>query len=226
MKDEKIVLMVEDDVNLLRMNTEILNRNGYTVYGARSVAETKTLIDNTTKFDIAVLDVMLPDGDGYELATIIKNKIGCPVMMLTSKTAHEDIVFGMNSDADVYMTKPFVISELIARIEGLIKMRDKNVLPLIIKGDLKLDITTRQAVISGRNLFLTPKDFLLLLILVQSEDTVVKSAALYEKVWSQPLGDDTTALRSAITRLRKKLSNSEYTITSSRGEGYVFGKVL
>ncbi len=225
----KTVLMVEDDINLLKLNTEILTRSGYTVHYAKNLNEANSIINANKSIDIAVLDVLLPDGDGLEFAGVVKEKIGCPVLILTSKNSPDDIVKGMSSDVDMYMTKPFVISELIARIKGLLakheKENDKNNKFLPIRfGDLEIDSITRQAILGGENLNLTPKDFTLLFMLARYENEIISQSYLYEKVWGQALGDDTTALRSAVARLRKKLVNSDYTITSSRGEGYIFEK--
>ncbi len=218
----KTVLMVEDDVNLLKMNTELLKRHGYTVYGAKNAQQAKRLIEELAIIDIAILDVMLPDGDGFELATILKNKTSCPVLMLTSKNTHEDIVEGMNSDADMYMTKPFVIEELIARIEGLIKKQKKATNPPVVKGNLRIDLTSRQARVNGNDIALTPREFSLLLYMVHRENEILSMEAIFKEVWGQDLGSDTSALRMGIARLRKKLAGSEYTVNSSRSTGYIF----
>ncbi len=218
----KTVLMVEDDINLLKMNTELLKRHGYTVHSAKNVRQAKKLIDELIKIDLAILDVILPDGNGFELAAVVKNQIACPVLMLTSKNTHEDIVEGMNSDVDMYMTKPFIINELIARIEGLIKKQQKAVSPSVVKGNLRLDLDSRQATLADVNLSLTPREFSLLLYLARRENELISKAVIFQEVWGQTLLEDTTALRSTITRLRKKLTNSEYTINAKRGEGYVF----
>ncbi len=227
--DNKSVLMVEDDINLLKLNTEILVRNGYTVHSAKNISEAKACLNSNNNISIAVLDIVLPDGDGLLLASEVKAKINCPVLMLTSKNAHEDIVKGMNSDADMYMTKPFIIPELIARIEGLLQKHqitanEKENLLYLTCGELKIDTIARQAFIQGLNLSLTPKDFTLLLVLARKENIAVPQEVLYEKVWGQTLISDTMALRSAIARLRKKLQNSDYTIRACRGKGYVFEK--
>ncbi len=218
----KIVLMVEDDINLLKMNTELLKRHGYTVHSAKNVKQAKMFINDLDRIDIAILDVVLPDGNGFDLATTVKNRISCPILMLTSKNSHEDIVEGMISDADMYITKPFVITDLMARIEGLIKKQQNYNVPPIIKGSLKLDVNSRQAIINGNDLTLTPKEFSLLLCLVMRENELVSMEILFKEVWGQTLGSDTSALRMSIARLRKKLIGSEYTINSNRNKGYVF----
>ncbi len=227
--DSKTVLMVEDDINLLKLNTEILTRSGYKVIAVKNLNDANNAIKNNKNIDIAVLDVMLPDGDGLTFAGEVKTKLGCPVLILTSKNSPDDIIKGVSTDADMYMTKPFVISELIARIEGLLAKQKKeytnNTKFLSISfGALRIDTATRQAELNGKNLDLTSKDFTLLLILSRYENEIVSQNFLYEKVWGQILYDDTTALRSAVARLRKKISGSGYTISSKRGEGYVFEK--
>ncbi len=230
MSNHKTVLMVEDDLNLLNLNNEILSRNGYTVYPAKNLSEASGIIDSNKRIDIAILDVLLPDGDGLLFAGHLKKKVGCPVLILTSKNSSDDIIKGMSGEADLYMTKPFVITELIARIEGLLAKHKKeadtkNKFSEVSFGALKINPITRQAILNEENLNLTPKDFTLLLTLSGYENEIVTQSFLYEKVWGQSLGTDTTALRSAIARLRKKLVSSGYTISSSRGEGYTFEKI-
>ncbi len=224
----KTVLMVEDDANLLKLNTEILSRNGYNVCSAKNLSEARKNL-NDKNIDIAVLDIVLPDGDGLLFASEVKAKVNCPVLMLTSKNEHDDIVKGMSSDADMYMTKPFLIPELIARIEGLLKKQQLNAskpLENIYKlgSEFTFDTITRKATLHGENLNLSPNDFTLLLIMAKNEEKATKSDVLYEKVWNQALSSDTSSLRSAIARLRKKLQDSSYTINAVRGEGYILEK--
>ncbi len=227
--ETKNVLMVEDDVNLLKLNTEILTRKGYVVFSAKNLKEARRIIDSNS-IDVAVLDVVLPDGDGLSFAGEVKTKSDCPVIILSSKSEHEDIVKGMNSDADMYMTKPFLIPELIARIDGLLKKHRMGALRTservnAMGGELTFDTVTRRVTLHGENLDLSPNDFTLLLVLTRNENKTVPQDFLYETVWGQTLGSDTTALRSGIARLRKKLQSSEYTINAVRGEGYKFEKI-
>ncbi len=227
--ETKTVLMVEDDANLLKLNAEILTRNGYKVCGAKNLSEARKNLCNES-IDIAVLDIVLPDGDGLLFASEVKAKVNCPVLMLTSKSEHDDIVKGMSSDADMYMTKPFLIPELIARIEGLIKKQQlKATKPLEniynLGGEFTFDTITRKVTLHGENLNLSPNDFTLLLIMAKSMGKTVSQQVLYEKVWGQTLSDDTMALRSGLARLRKKLQGSEFTINAVRGEGYVLEKI-
>ncbi len=222
---KKSLLMVEDDMNLLKLNTEVLKRNNFIVYPAQNLKKARMILEEVENIDLAVLDVMLPDGNGLDFATEIKAKINCPILMLTSKNQYDDIVEGINSDADIYMTKPYLITELIARIDGLLKKQKNDVEKDIVKGKLKICIKTRQALLNGIDLALTPKDYTLLMLLARHENEVISQEKLYQTVWLQPLENDTIALRSAVKRLRKKLIGSEYTITSSRNAGYMFEKI-
>ncbi len=224
MTNGKIVFMLEDDGNLLKLNISVMERRGYTVYCATTISKATEVVSKLSHIDIAILDIVLPDGNGLDFASHIKHNFACPVLMLTSKSTHEDIVEGMSADVDIYMTKPYLIPELVARIEGLIKKSENIKNTILAIGKLRFDINLRQVALDGENLSLTPKDFTLLLFLAQREKEIVSQEVIFEKIWELPLGDDTSALRSAIARLRKKLVGSGYTVNSIRGQGYVFKK--
>ncbi len=218
----KAILMVEDDADLLRENAQILERNGYTVHTTTTLRKARKLLLEAQQIDIAVLDIILPDGDGLLFASEVKEKSSCPVLMLTSKNKHKDIVEGMNSDADVYMTKPYRIPELVARIEGLLLKQKKDNSPPVIKGSLRLDVNARQVTANGEDLALTSREFSLLLYLARRENEVVPMDTVFKEVWGQTLGSDKSAIQNTVSRLRKKLSDSGYTIISSRNAGYMF----
>ncbi len=222
MSENTIVLMVEDDVNLLTLNANMLKRKGYSVHTAQTLKEARALQSELEKIDIAVLDIMLPDGNGLAFASEIKGKNDCPVLMLTSKNKHEDIVEGMSSDADMYMVKPYFIDEFIARVEGLLKKQQKDNHTSVIRGNLRLDLSLRQAKLNDVDLALTSREFSLLLYLARREDEVVPAETVYKEVWGQLPGGEKAAIQNAVSRLRKKLQNSGYNIVASRNEGYVF----
>lgn len=214
------ILMVEDNANVLHLNRTVMERQGYQVFCAESLQQAQTILAEKPDIDVAVLDIMLPDGNGLELAAEVKKKLGCPVLMLTSKRSYNDIVTALTSVADDYMTKPYRIEELTAHIQVLLKKRQDRFVDRIRRGALSLDIASGRAYLGEEDLLLAPREFLVLYMLVEYEGQVVAPQALYERAWRLPAQNELGAVKTTISRLRKKLEPSGYTIESERGAGY------
>lgn len=221
-----LILLVEDNEQILRGNERMLKRRGYQVLTAMTLREARERMSapisgGKTSPDAIVLDIMLPDGSGLDFMCELRRTSNIPVLLLTGLTAPEDVVRGLSDGGDDYLTKPYDFAVLLARIEALLR-RAGRLPDVITKGALRLDVVSGQALLHGNDLLLTQKDLALLLLFIQNEDTALSTEYLYEKVWKSPLGDDTQALKSAISRLRKKLTGSGYTVFTQRCEGYVF----
>lgn len=227
MKDQTVqILLVEDNANVMHLNRSVLERKGYGVYCAENIEQGRTLLKSQHQIDVAVLDIMLPDGNGLDFAKEVKECIGCPVLMLTSKRSHADIVEGLTSAADDYMTKPYRIEELTARIQALLLKKEQNVSNTIKKGALSLDIPSGRAFLDNEDLLLSHREFASLLTLIQNENQFVSAEVLYESAWKLPMQEDNGALKTTISRLRKKLVGSDYEIESERGLGYCFKAIV
>lgn len=216
------ILLVEDNANVLHLNRSVLVRKGYGVHCAESIEKGRLILKSRPQIDVAVLDIMLPDGNGLDFAREVKANIGCMVLMLTSKRSHADILEGLTSAADDYMTKPYRIEELTARIQALLARKKETAATTIRKGKLTLDIPSGRAFLEEEDLLLSQREFALLLILVQNENHFVSAEALYESAWKLPLREDNGALKTTVSRLRKKLADSRFEIESERGKGYCF----
>lgn len=217
------VLLVEDNKKLNIANKDMLELLGFNVTIAVCLAEARQAVASQLP-DIIVLDIRLPDGNGLDFLRELREAEATahiPVIMLTTLGTLDDRVSGLSSGADDYLAKPYEYKELAARIEALLR-RAKRLPQVLTKGLLKLDVVSGQAFCGGENLLLTQKDFALLLLFIQNEDKAMSAEYLYEKVWKSPLNEDSQAIKSALSRLRKKLSGSGYTIFSQRYEGYIF----
>lgn len=216
----KRVLLVEDNEKILRGNKRMLEWEGYTIDAATTLAEARAKMAEACP-DCIVLDIMLPDGSGLGFMRELRESVnaGIPVLLLTGLATQEDILRGLKSGGDDYLTKPYDFEILLARIEALLR-RAERVPERITKGHLSLDVAANVAWNHGADLLLTQKEFALLLIFVQNPERFIDSAYLYEKVWVQAMTRDTNALKSAIKRLRGKIAGSGWQITWSRGEGY------
>ena len=216
------VLLVEDNEEIMRGNRRLFELEGYETACARTLAEARASI-GAYRPDAIVLDIMLPDGSGLDFMRELREKesAGIPILLLTGLTAKEDILRGLKSGGDDYLTKPYDFDELLARVQALLR-RAARVPEVIAKGRLTLDVTAGAASLEGRDILLTQKEFALLLIFVQNEGRFVKGEYLYEKVWKSAMSNDSNALKTTINRLRPKLQGSGYCIVWSRGEGYCF----
>lgn len=220
-----IILCVEDNPEVQTFNKELLEAKGFTVNLAMTLAEARKETAREMP-NLIVLDIHLPDGNGLDFLRELRERSNIPVIALTNNKKEVDIVTGLASGCDDYLTKPYAFPVLCARIEALMR-RAARLPDTVEKGSLKLDIPAGQAFIDGTNLMLKPKEFLLLLYLVQHEDKLIAVEQLYETVWKAPMGDDKSALNTRISALRKSLEDGGcgYTVTASRNKGYCFEKI-
>ena len=201
------VLIVEDDeaiANLLYMD---LSDEGYDctcVYNGKTAAD---LLEENGDFDFILLDVMLPEVDGYELMEYIR-PMEIPVIFLTARGAVNDRIKGLKLGADDYMVKPFQSGEVLARMEAVLRRygRDKKKLAF---ADVTVSLSCRKAFQNGREVDLTVKEFDLLVELVRNKNVALYRERLYEKVWGEAFMGDTRTLDSHIQRLRRKLGFEE-----------------
>lgn len=207
------ILIVEDDeaiANLIKIN---LTAEGYRCICA---FDGKTGADYIEEgcFDLILLDIMLPEIDGYELLEYIK-PMGTPVIFLTAKSGVADRIKGLKLGADDYIVKPFQIGELVARVEALLR-RYKKVNSRLAFADVEIDTGSRTVSRNGENIELTVKEFDLLVELIQNKNIALYRERLYEKVWGEPYMGDTRTLDSHIQRLRRKLDWDNYIKTVFR----------
>ena len=223
MSNSGLILLVEDNADLNESNSRVLTRRGYEVQSALTLAEARLKLTEAEP-DIILLDVELPDGNGMDFCEEIRDKTAAHILFLTSKIEHENMVLGLKFGGDDYITKPFHLDELLARIDAAMRRRmiDKKPVQVITKGTLMLDIMATQAFIGGEDLALTPKEFSLLLLLVQNEGNILSAEFVYESVWNAPLIGNKSAMQTAVSKLRQKLEPSDYRIDFLRGNGYIF----
>lgn len=220
----KRILLIEDNEKIMQGNKRMLEWEGYTIDTAATLSEAHTKL-NAHRPALIILDIMLPDGSGLDLMRELRESTdaGIPILLLTGLTTQEDILYGLRSGGDDYLTKPYDFNILLARSEALLR-RSERVPEFITRGRLVLDVAAGVAFIDGMDLLLAKKEFALLLIFVQNPDRFLDGEYLYEKVWKQPLAGDANALKSSIKRLRSKIDGSGWQIEWSRGGGYCFEK--
>ncbi len=231
MNNRQSVLLVEDNAKLSESNRRALELQGYSVLTALTLKRAREHLKNNDP-DVILLDVNLPDGDGIFFCREIYGSITSHIIFLTAKTEQQDRIKGLQYGGDDYITKPYKLAELLARVGAAMRRRqaDAKKLPaqIITYGPLSLNIVAGKAYVNGEDLLLTPKEFSLLLILAGNDGKTFSAEELYEDVWKQEMADDTHAIKNAIYRLRKKLDarGDSFHISVTRGEGYSFTAVI
>lgn len=222
MAGEKI-LIIEDEVKIARFLELELKYEGYLVDQAH---DGRTGLDKALRggFDLVILDVMLPSLNGMEVLRRFRQTSQTPVIMLTAKDEVTDKVMGLDIGADDYMTKPFAIEELLARIRGALKRKNGLIQTggAIMVGALMVDEDRHKVTYDGINIDLTKKEFYLLRYLAENKDLVLTREKILETVWGYEYYGDTNVVDVYISYLRSKLDDKVGTklIQTVRGVGY------
>tara|TARA_B100000575_G_scaffold291598_1_gene297924 strand:- start:262 stop:948 length:687 start_codon:yes stop_codon:yes gene_type:complete len=223
------ILVIEDEPDI-RKNLEYnLAREGFSVSGAASILEAKTLL-SSDDFNLILLDLMLPDGSGLDLCKEIKadsKTESTPVIILTAKDDEVDKVVGFEIGADDYVTKPFSVRELILRVKAVLKRgtKKKEVLEVERKfGDLKIDIDSHEVHVDDVKINLTALEFRLLRKLVDTRGRVQSRDQLLTDVWGYSTEVTTRTVDTHVKRLREKLGPMGKYVQTIRGVGYKFAR--
>ena len=225
MANEKI-LVVDDDANICELLRLYLTKEGYQVTTANDGEEGLEKF-NQLKPDMVLLDVMMPRMDGLEVCRRIRKLGNTPVMMLTAKGSEYDKVVGLDMGADDYMTKPFGMMELIARVKALLRRtkesgKNDNVNTLNI-GCLSVIPSKYSVKVSGEKVVLTLKEFDLLCLLLQNKGTVFTRDKLLNKIWGYDFDGESRTVDVHVRTLRQKLGEAGKYIETVRGIGYKIG---
>jgi DNA-binding response OmpR family regulator len=224
-----LIILVEDDEDMARLTGRMLSRKGYEVLLAFTAAEARERV-HESKPDLFILDVMLPDGDGFSLCEEFRAGSDAPVLFLTGKKDPEDKVTGFERGGDYYLTKPYIREEFLAVVGSLLRRAAQTRKKIaetteLTRGPLTLLIPQGKALVDGRDAELTPKEFAVLLMLVQNEDKELTGEAIYQRVWGTTMGNDSGAVRQHISRLKKKLgeeNTDKFSILYEQRRGYIF----
>ena len=228
MQDAKLILVVDDESRMRRFMHMNLDLEGYRVIEAENGLEAVNRAREDLP-DMVLLDVMMPEMDGFEALRLIRETSNMPVIMLTVKGEEEDRVRGLELGADDYVTKPFSPRELASRIKAVLR-RSEMPTPAeesVIKVDdrLQIDFNRRQVIVDGEEVKLRPTEYRLLYHLVNNAGWTLPHETLLAKVWGHEYRDETHYLRLYITYLRQKIeedpAHPEYILTE-RGLGYRF----
>lgn len=196
------LLIVEDEVAISELMRMSLTRSGYTCDTAYDGEVAIDKIEQNS-YDLLLLDIMLPKFDGYDVLAYAKPR-KIPVIFITAKGSIKDKVLGLHSGADDYLVKPFAIDELLARVESVLRRYHQDIRNLSILG-IQIDTVSRTITRDQERIYLTNKEYELLLYLIRNKNIVLYRDIFYQNIWENDDYDQTRTLDLHIQRLRKKL---------------------
>lgn len=220
---QKRILVVDDEQGLLQMVVSILNQDGYTqIKTAGTVREALGVCQEWTP-ELAILDVMLPDGDGFFLFEQIKSFLDIPILFLTARGEDSDRLHGLGLGADDYLVKPFLPKELLLRIGIILRRFYKDEKPVVTLKGSQIDFSRAEVIRGGERIPLTAKEFEILQALYQNAGRIVTIDQLCEAAWGDnPFGYE-NSLMAHIRRIREKIEehpSSPVSLLTVRGLGY------
>lgn len=217
------ILVADDDLRILRLINDFFKLEEFNVYKAENGKEAIELFEKEN-ISLAILDIMMPIVDGWDVCKHIKSKSDIPVLILTAKDSDIDELFGFDIGADEYMSKPFNPKLLIARVKNLLKrfnsLKEKQTFKY---GDIVLQLNNNVIRVREKEIELTPIEYELMFIFLNNVGISLKKDKLLDLVWGYDYYGDPRTLDTHITRLRKKLGYESELIKNIRGFGYVFG---
>lgn len=228
------VLIIDDDKELCALMKKCIEQENMSAVIAHGGSEGLRLMEeNKDTCSLIILDVMMPDMDGFQVLQKIREKNCVPVLMLTAKSDEEDKVSGLRMGADDYLTKPFSINELMARVNSLIRryttlnpVAGSEAATMLLK-DMVIDKANRMVTVRNLPVDLTSKEFDLLLFLASNKGRVFTKKQIYTRVWAEEYAFDDSNIMSFVSKLRKKIEQNPeqpFYIQTVRGVGYRFNK--
>jgi DNA-binding response OmpR family regulator len=225
MSTSETILIIEDDATMLRVLKDNLEYSGMTVKTASDgEAGLERAVD--VRPDLILLDIMLPRINGYEVCRLLREEgVDTPIIMLTAKGQESDIVLGLNLGADDYVTKPFSMSELLARIKAMLRRKGREDSTVLRFREWELDRTAHRLMRDGREVKLTPKEFSLLRFFAEHEGRALTREEILRSVWGSGIHVNTRSVDRCVTTLREKIEREPHRpalIRTIRDIGYRF----
>ena len=215
------ILVVDDESSIIQLAKLYLEREGYHVDGVTTGREGLDRFHEAPA-DLIVLDLMLPDIDGFEICRQIRAESDVPVLMLTARKEDIDKIVGLELGADDYLTKPFNPHELVARVKAVLRRYQAGASPgeIIEMSSVRLDLSRHEVTVDGRPVVLRTKEFALLSAFARNPGIVFSREKLLESVWGYDFYGETRTVDVHVNHLREKLEGSGVTIETVRGIGY------
>mgnify|MGYP003306562454 CR=1 FL=1 len=220
------ILVVDDEVMLTQLLSAHLADCGYLVFTANSGAEAMDKLRYQP--DLILLDINMPGMDGLELCSAIRDHVSCPILFLTARITEQDKVVGLMSGGDDYITKPFGLNELTARIAAHLRRdaRTKAMIKILTSGKLTVDLNQRTVSYEGADILMSRREFDILELLIQHPGQVFDRERIYEAVWGYDAEGDSVVVKEHIRKIRAKLleATGQKYIETVWGVGYKWSK--
>lgn len=220
------ILIVEDEKRLAGYLVRAFAEEGYATESIENGKDALSFVENFhDELDCIVLDILLPGMLGIAVCKAIRKKhIDVPILMLTAKDSEAEKIEGLDSGADDYLTKPFLIKELLARVRSLIRRKSGEFDHVFTAGEITMETQSRKVFLSNKEILLTPKEYELLKLLLSHQNHVLNREVILDKVWGMTLDTFSNVVDVHISSLRKKIHDTKipHVIESVRGVGYRF----
>ncbi|SHI06226.1 response regulator transcription factor [Clostridium grantii] len=217
------ILLAEDERDLSEALVTVLQKNNYSVDAVYNGQDAVEYMD-AGNYDAAIFDVMMPKKDGLEALRELRSKgVEIPILLLTAKTQISDRVDGLDSGADDYLTKPFAIDELLARIRTMTRRKSEGRSENhIVMGNVKLDLVNSEIISEGGSAFLGNKEFQMMEIFMNNKDQFISAERIFERIWGYDSDADMSVIWVNISNLRKKLRKigANTQVNAKRNTGY------
>ena len=216
------ILLVEDDITLAMGIEYSLKNEGFNVYTVGKIKDAKEKISNS-HIDIILLDVNLPDGNGYELCKEVRVDSEVPIIFLTACDEEVNIVMGLDLGADDYLTKPFYLEELKMRIQALLKRSGKFSDNNLSYGELTVTTSTNTTTINGKEVEMLGKEFDLLVYFLQNQNVILPKSQIFDRIWGFDSDTTISVVEVYVSKIRKKLKGTTFAknLQTLRSVGYI-----
>ncbi|WP_010235819.1 response regulator transcription factor [Clostridium arbusti] len=219
---EESILIVEDEERMRKLIDAYLKKEGYKTFEAKDGVEAVKIFDSN-KVTLIILDIMMPVMDGFNVCKYIRKNSNVPIIMLTAKSEEEDKLLGYEFGADDYITKPFSPKVLVAKVKALLKRYypDASLNNTSMNFDgVNINELSHEVTINGTEIYLSPKEYDLLLYFIKNKGIVLSRNKILDSVWGMDYYGDLRTVDTHIKRLREKLIDKAYLIATVRGSGY------
>ncbi len=213
------ILAIDDEMDMLMLIKNILSQKSYSVDIVQNTEDVQEY--KLSEYDLILLDVMMPGTDGISYCRRIRAKADCPIIFLTAKTMEADIVEGLSTGADDYITKPFGVNELIARVEAHLRREGRDRHASLNVGDIKFDLSSNEIFVKGKRLSFTKSEYKICELLVRKRGQVFSREQIYEMIFGYDGIGDSSAISEHIKNIRAKFHKEDVSpIATVWGIGY------
>lgn len=218
----KKILIADDEALIRKLVKDFLKKEGFDIVEAEDGKKALDIFCEDPNFDVVIIDVMMPEFDGWAVCREIRKTSSVPIIMLTARDQECDELFGFELGADEYITKPFSLNILCARVQSLLKRTEKIPNNSLKFKDIEIDEAKHYATVKGEKIDLSPKEFELLIYMAKNKDIALSRYQVLNSVWGYDYFGDERTVDTHIKRLRLKLGKENEFIQTVRGVGYRF----